>query len=954
MRGRFFFLATTASLLVLLLIGAQVRFGRAQGQIYYVDPSGSDGTGDGSIGSPWRTIQHAVEQLQPGDTALVRSGTYAGARLENSGTAAGYLTLKAAPGATVIINGPGPQNTHQSALEVENWDTPVAYWIIEGLEVTGAPGWGIDVRGGEYAHAHHIVVRGNHVHDNGSSGQRTGIFAAFTDDVLIENNDTHNNTEHGIYVNNSSDRFVIRNNVSHHNANCGIHLNGDADMGDDGTMSDGQVTGNTIYDNGTGGSGINMDGVERTTVANNLLYNTHNTGIAVFQGNGAICSSSNRIVNNTILIADNGRWALTMGPGCANNVVLNNIFYSNHSYRGSIDADQGVVNLVSDYNIVVNRFTTDGGDSILTLAQWQALGYDAHSFMATPAQLFVNPATGDYHLEEGSPAINAGIVLADVTTDMDGNSRPSGPTHDIGAYEYQGENQAPIMPFDPDPADNAVDVATNSTLTWQGGDPDGDLVTYTVAFGIADPPPVVASVTQPLYAPSLLTDTAYYWQITASDGLSTTVGPVWQFTTADHVPPNLAPVTPFNPHPADNAAIVASDSVTLTWQNGDPNGDPVTYTVAFGIVNPPPVVAFVTQPFYVTALFTDMTDLPTYYWRITASDGLSSTVGPVWRFTISEERWHFLYLPLILRQWGSVTPGPGPQIEGCQIYPADHIWNARVDTLPVDTRSSAYINTIGATGGFHADFGSGVWPPGSDSPIGIPFVTVPGTQPMVAVTFDYDGESDPGPYPVPSGAPIEGGPNSDGDRHVLVLDRDHCILYEMYYAWPQTNGDWEAGSGAVYDLGSYALRPSGWTSADAAGLPILPGLVRYDEVASGEIRHAIRFTAEQTRHAYVWPARHYASELTGSQYPPMGQRFRLKANFDISGFSSEMRVILQAMKTYGIILADNGSNWYISGVPDERWDNDVLHEFGQVHGSDFEAVDVSSLMLDEDSGQVRP
>jgi hypothetical protein len=232
---------------------------------------------------------------------------------------------------------------------------------------------------------------------------------------------------------------------------------------------------------------------------------------------------------------------------------------------------------------------------------------------------------------------------------------------------------------------------------------------------------------------------------------------------------------------------------------------------------------------------------------------------------------------------------------------------------------------------------------------------VPGTQPPVTVTFDYDDESDPGPYPIPPDAPIEGGPDSDGDRHVLVLDRDNCVLYEMWDSWPQPDGSWHAGSGAVFDLDSYDLRPDGWTSADAAGLPILPGLVRYDEVAAGEIRHAIRFTARQTNgDYYVWPARHKASSLSGSQYPPMGQRFRLKDEFDISGFSPEVQVILQAMKTYGIILADNGSNWFISGVPDERWDNDVLRELKQVHGSDFEAVDVSSLTIDPDSGQTRP
>jgi flagellar hook assembly protein FlgD len=287
------------------------------------------------------------------------------------------------------------------------------------------------------------------------------------------------------------------------------------------------------------------------------------------------------------------------------------------------------------------------------------------------------------------------------------------------------------------------------------------------------------------------------------------------------------------------------------------------------------------------------------------------------------------------------------KIEGCQILPINNIWNTPIDTLPVDANSDLYINTIGAGSYVHADFGSGLWAGG---PIGIPYTTVPGTQEKVPVTFLYDDESDPGPYPIPPDAPIEGGSGSDGDRHVLVLDQDNCILYELYYAYPQPDGSWIAGSGAIFDLKSNALRPAGWTSADAAGLPILPGLVRYDEVAAGEINHAIRFTAPQTRKAYVWPARHYASSLTGSQYPPMGQRFRLKANFDISGFSPQVQVILKALKKYGMILADNGSSWFISGVPNKDWNNDILHELHNVKGSDFEAVDVSSLMISPNSG----
>jgi len=292
-----------------------------------------------------------------------------------------------------------------------------------------------------------------------------------------------------------------------------------------------------------------------------------------------------------------------------------------------------------------------------------------------------------------------------------------------------------------------------------------------------------------------------------------------------------------------------------------------------------------------------------------------------------------------------------PSVAGCPIFPADNVWNTLIDRLPIDPNSSAYITTIGATKGVHPDFGSGLYGGG---PIGIPFNVVPGNQRKVPIAFYYEDESDPGPYPIPTDALIEGGPDSDGDRHVLVLDRDNCILYETFDSWPQPNGSWEAGSGAIFDLLSHDLRPDGWTSSDAAGLPILPGLVRYDEVASGEIRHAIRFTVPQTRKAYVWPARHDASSLTGTNYPPMGQRFRLKADFDVSGFSREVQVILQALKKYGMILADNGASWFISGDPDERWDNDMLvGELKLVKGSDFEAIDESSLMIDPDSGQAR-
>jgi hypothetical protein len=306
---------------------------------------------------------------------------------------------------------------------------------------------------------------------------------------------------------------------------------------------------------------------------------------------------------------------------------------------------------------------------------------------------------------------------------------------------------------------------------------------------------------------------------------------------------------------------------------------------------------------------------------------------------------------LILLSGPLAWPQQPPVITGCAVFPRDNIWNRRIDRLPVDPNSAQYVATIGADKPLVPDFGSGLFQGG---PIGIPFVVV-SNQPRVPIAFtDYGDESDPGPYPVPAQAPIEGGPQSNGDRHVLTLDSDNCILYELYKAFPQPDGSWNASSGAVFVLASDALRPAGWTSADAAGFAIVPGLVRYDEVAAGEIRHAIRFTVPKTRRAYVWPATHFASSLTDPQYPPMGQRFRLRGDFDPSGFSPQNQVILRALMQYGMMIADNGSSWFISGAPDERWNNDRLRELHRVHGSDFEAVDSSSLELAPGSSAAKP
>jgi hypothetical protein len=280
-----------------------------------------------------------------------------------------------------------------------------------------------------------------------------------------------------------------------------------------------------------------------------------------------------------------------------------------------------------------------------------------------------------------------------------------------------------------------------------------------------------------------------------------------------------------------------------------------------------------------------------------------------------------------------------PAAPRCPVLPASNAWNQRVDGLPVAADSARLVQSIGLGAGVHADFGSGLY---EGRPIGIPFDVVSRATPRVRVSFGYADESDRVRYPIPRSVHIEGGLASDGDRHALLLDRDACKLYELYALYPRGDG-WHAGSGAVWNLRSNALRPPGWTSADAAGLPIFPGLARYDEVARGVIDHALRFTASRTRRAYVYPARHYASSSDDPSLPPMGLRVRLKADVDISGFPRQSRVVLQALKTYGMILADNGSSWYVSGAPSPKWSNDDLHALGRVTGADFEVVDTSSL-----------
>ena len=311
-----------------------------------------------------------------------------------------------------------------------------------------------------------------------------------------------------------------------------------------------------------------------------------------------------------------------------------------------------------------------------------------------------------------------------------------------------------------------------------------------------------------------------------------------------------------------------------------------------------------------------------------------------------------LWVVLACTESGSVGPGPGPgpgpglganaSLGGWRPFPGDNPWNQPIDRAPVDPSSDALIASIGLSEGLHPDFGANY----SGGPFGIPYVVVDSTAPGLPVSFVYADESDSGPYPIPPGAPIEGGNASRGDRHVLVVDRDRWRLFELFAAYPPTlTPNWTAGSGAVFDLGSNDLRPAGWTSADAAGLPIFPGLVRYDEVVEGGvIRHALRFTVNNTRRGYVFPARHWASSDTNPLLPPMGMRVRLKGGFDISGFPPTARVILQALKTYGMMVADNGGDWFISGAPDARWNDDELNTLKQVPGGSFEVVRMGTVV----------
>lgn len=409
------FLAVLAAVLTPLCLGATTY--------YLAPPPKGDDTNPGSLESPWASLQHAADVVLPGDTVFLRAGSFSGAHFTTSGTAALPIAVRAFPGETVEIDSDNPNTPDGINLE------GASHFLVEGLHINGRTRAGIRA-----VLCENVTLRGNRLDSNG----RWGIFTGFCDDLLIEANHTSNSgEEHGIYVSNSGDRPTIRDNRIWNNRANGIHMNGDASQGGDGVISGAVVENNIIFGNGAGGgSGINMDGVQDSIIRNNLLYENHASGISLYRIDGGAPSTGNLVYNNTVVVADDGRWALNIKNGSAGNRIRNNVFYNYHSFRGSIAVTaDSLAGFSSDHNAVMDRFTLDDGNSVLSLAEWQvATGQDQASLLSTPAALFTDP-TRDFHLREGSPALDNGETLTEILTDLEGTPRPLGPAFDIGAYE---------------------------------------------------------------------------------------------------------------------------------------------------------------------------------------------------------------------------------------------------------------------------------------------------------------------------------------------------------------------------------------------------------------------------------------------------------------------------------------------------------------------------------------
>lgn len=520
---------------------------------YYVAPTGSDAA-NGSQSTPWLTLQKAADSVHAGDTVLVSAGTYKGFVLWQgpSGTASAPITFHAAAG--TVINQPNNRTSDGINLEA------ASYITIEGFTVRGLPRAGI-----RSVTNTNVTIRNNSLENNGYWGVLTG----FSDNLLIENNVAFGTVnQHGIYVGNSCSNPVVRKNILYSNSGCGLHMNGDVSLGSYGLILNALVEQNIIYDNGrSGGSGINGDGVQNSIIRNNLLYNNHASGISLYQIDGADASKNNLVVNNTILQASDGRWALNIGNSSTGNTVLNNIFWNYGSFRGAISIDPAALpGLTSDYNAMIDRITLDGGNSVISLATWRSTyGKDAHSFVSTPAQLFNDPATNDYRLSATSTALDRGTSQSAPLVDLEGTSRPQGAAFDIGAYERAasgggGDATPPSVTLNAPPPGSTVSGTVNVTgsATDNVGVTSVELYVDNVIAGSTANPQFSISWNTTTAANGSHTLTAKAYDAAGNVG-SAQITVTVSNSTADTTPPN-----PTISSPANGAVFTATSQQIIT------------------------------------------------------------------------------------------------------------------------------------------------------------------------------------------------------------------------------------------------------------------------------------------------------------------------------------------------------------------------------------------------------